>query len=832
MTEFEHKTPSSLSLAGKWQIPLLLLSIIACGVAGWLYHAGRNRPTWDERYDALVRQTDAVTDGNYSEADAAAQQLLADTPPEAPAQRGRVLLHRAEVRWRAIRHTNDRGDAQLRDLIALYTAAEDAGATLSAEARERLAGAYADLGEVEQAVVQLRAEAETDAARAPDARRRILELRQASGGTDCDGMLSLLDEYLATAGLDMEHYGWALERKVDLLIDEGRLGEALAVIRRELPTAAGEACRPQLQYQQCRILAMQHREQQADDQLTTLEDEVEPTSELAGRISLLRGDLNRRDNPAEAEKLFRGVLDRFPRSSLATAARIGLGRACAQMRVYDVSLENYEQAVEELVAEPGNPHVGLRDLRESLEGTWRVLNEAGEPMQALRYAQAEWKVFQLEDPAPPAAERLELLERLGHTHRDVADRLEARRAELLASPVDPAELDELARQRREQLASAGEVFLRLSKAAVGEDDRLHGEGLWQAGDSFDQAAMPQRAIEAFRAFADGRTSDPRLPEVLFRLGQAYQAIGEHDSAIEAYRRNLERDPRAENHPKATEGMIPMAMCFIAKGPEHYDDAERILRRITDDNPAITPQSDLYRQALFALGELHYRQGKWREAIARLGQAIHRYPGEAIPFGQPDPGGLRAQYLQATRSAYRMAECYRRGAQEAAAEAAEQENLLVREELHRSHDEQLAQAERTFGQVIDRLEALGEGLDELERTYRLNAYYSRGDCLFDLGRYADAIDRYETAVRTFPLDPSAIGGLVQIYNCHYAMGQMEEARAAMARARVLLQQMDPEHLRQYEQMLGGAAPGGDAGTWRQWLDTVSRLDPSTTGEGRP
>ena len=78
--------------------------------------------------------------------------------------------------------------------------------------------------------------------------------------------------------------------------------------------------------------------------------------------------------------------------------------------------------------------------------------------------------------------------------------------------------------------------------------------------------------------------------------------------------------------------------------------------------------------------------------------------------------------------------------------------------------------------------------ELDLLYNKLAHFYRADCLYDSGRYEDAIRQYDAAAFRYQDDPSSLAAYVQIVNAYYALGKPDEARAANERAKVMLRQM--------------------------------------------
>lgn len=851
MTESHDKAQSS-HLAGQWQVPLFLLSLVICGLGAWRLVSTAPKPDWDSRFREVVQLTLHARDGDYRPADEAAGRLLKETLLADREHLAKLYQQLAEIRFLGIRYTGDRSEAQLKALVTYYRQALDNGVPPSAEIAERMGAAYADLKKVDLAIGHYQDACRLDPARAPRLKKSVIELQCASRSVGEQELLGMLDDYLKTPGVDEQQYGWAIEQKLDTLIAGNHLAKAQQLIEQELLLAKAPAFRHQLQYQQARVLVkltragraettttqpgVDPRLETAEAILTQLEQEVEPTDELYARVNWLHGDLIWNDNPEEALRSFKEAIDRSPRTALSTAARVGQGRAYGRMGLYDRALDQYELVVEELRGRPVNPYVRLEDIRAAMARSRDVLMAGNQPETALRFMLAEQKVAKLQAIPMTLLEKLDILGRLAGTHLQVAARKKADYELAVRSLATEEERAKLGEQRHKNLLAAGEAFLERANLAEREDDEVHSESLWIAAEAFDNAGMRIRAITALNEFVEGRPSDPRLPEALFRLGQAYQAIGRYDEAISAYQMNLTRYEEGARHPKAVEGRIPMAMCYIAKGKEFYDQAERVLKAALKDEVVATPESDLYRNALFALGRLHYEQHKWREAIAELGEAIQRDPGKLLASTDPDWVRQREHYIRATRSAYLMAQCYYQAGMESGDNAGREESLLKRDELRRAKVDQLMQADLTYQQVIDRLEGLTDEVSPIEhernQMFRRNSYFSRGDCLFELARqlnsaqrYDEAIARYEDAVFQFQRDPAALGGLTQVYNCYVALGKLDHARAANERAKVLLARMDPSKINN---------PGlaMSAASWKQWLDSVDQLDPLIPSKDTP
>jgi len=104
--------------------------------------------------------------------------------------------------------------------------------------------------------------------------------------------------------------------------------------------------------------------------------------------------------------------------------------------------------------------------------------------------------------------------------------------------------------------------------------------------------------------------------------------------------------------------------------------------------------------------------------------------------------------------------------------------------------------------------------ETDKLYCQLSHFYRADCVFDLGKYEEAIDLYDKAAFRYQDDPTALAAYVQIVNAFCALGKMAEAKTANERAKWLLRRMPPEAF---------TAEGGfmmPKEYWDKWLQWTS------------
>jgi tetratricopeptide (TPR) repeat protein len=368
-----------------------------------------------------------------------------------------------------------------------------------------------------------------------------------------------------------------------------------------------------------------------------------------------------------------------------------------------------------------------------------------------------------------------------------------RRADQLDRQVamaPPAERIRKEQLRRESLVKAADAYVAYSRTQTLADDRSYGTALWRGVELYDRAGDVQAVIATLELFAAERPDDALTPESLLRLGRAYQAAGLFDKAIEAFQRNQFRYPQSL---AASKSAVPLAQAYIAKGPEGFKKAESVLLGVVDNNPMITPDSQEFRLALFELGQLYHRTGRFEESVGRLEEFAQRYPSDE----------------RTSQITFMMADSYRKSAVAVAAFAGASGDtpavppvvasngspapVTDRAEAIAARRQRLERARELYDRVIEMWRGRTPTRDVDALQLKL-AHFYRADCLFDLGQYAEAVGRYDAAAFRYQDDPSALAAYVQIVNAYLAMGKPDQARVANERAKLLLRRLPPESFR--------------------------------------
>ena len=295
-------------------------------------------------------------------------------------------------------------------------------------------------------------------------------------------------------------------------------------------------------------------------------------------------------------------------------------------------------------------------------------------------------------------------------------------------------------------------------------DRRYPDILWLSVENFFSGHDYRHAAEAIREYFK---AEPRRGHALALVyqGESLLALGQLDAALEAF-----EDCRQQHeHDSATfRARLGASRVYVEKGDFPHAEA-RLQENLNSD--ILNPASAEWRESLFELGRLLHQQRRYDEAIAKLEEAVTRYPDS--------PRALESRYLAA--DAYR---------QQARAIEKSLKNVLVENTRilrTRQIQECLGAALKLFYQLRDGLAQRQENdpMGPHEKAILRNANFAVGDCLFDLHRYDDAIKAYQSAINRFQNTPEALAGYVQLANAYRRVSKPLEARSTLEQAKMML-----------------------------------------------
>ena len=752
---------------GKWQLPLFATSLAALSGAVVLLRPDPSDLSFDEAADTL----DTLVTGGLYERAVELGEIVLDREDCVGAECAPIHLQVARARFGVVNRRGG-GDPETGDrVVDHYREAASHKQPLTASDFEHLGRALEWSGQFKSALEWYEEAVKSGHARAMDLRKHIIALTRDELDAPPERIGELVDAFLE----DLDHHRldlrlWALEEKLHVLDERGKVARGEELLNENTGWFAASDLKQHFDFLQAWVLYKTRRFDEAEALLRSVRNQVERHDEEDAMTGWLLGHVVMRDGgpqrPLEALSFFRDVLDRHTTGPYAAASRVGLAESLAMLERHDEAAVAYQVAIEDIEAFGGDRLVDLDVLRTSLAVAAETERRAGHLRSALSYARLGADLADRER-VEQAVVHLRQLARIASQYADELHRDEVRRREE-GIFTDEAPSD----SSRDIYAEAASTYAELAEIDVA-DDRRAAESSWQAAELYTKAGDRGRAMEIYRAFTIERPTNPLVARALHRLGRLQQTAGHLAEAVETYRECYRRFPQTLDGIRT---LIPLAQCYLSMGPDGLDLAEKTLSIVLEGSDVFTPQAPEFADALFLLGDVLTRRREYERAITSLEEALERYP--------EDPRVWRARFL--------LADSYR---QSALALRGEVEDAKFEGEIQQIRAEsaaRLASARGLYRELIMEYELRGPaGLDRLERLYLRHSYLYEADCYFDGQEYRHALKLYEETVGAYKELPTALAAHVQIINCHVFLGEPREARAALARARVLLDSMSAE-----------------------------------------
>ena len=769
-------------LAQLWQLPLLLLSLVLFAVAGYLFINASPGLTVRKRID-IARQYIA-----QERPEAALEQLNRLLAGERMTQEheAAVHLHIAEALESAQRQRKISIAINHTRIIEQTQLALQMGTQPTGDIHRRVGDSYQALGRPADAVGQFRQAMALDPERGLRLRRKIIEVQssQEDGTQGGAGAMTSLEDYLNNKTLTDAERAWALGEKSQILADRGEFVAARALIADSLRLDSDPVAQAQANYRMAYCAWKLSKNEEAERLLRLARDQFRgqhpldaDAAYLLGRIRQQAGDL------AQALTFFQVVLTKFPESRFALNARVGRGVCRVQTGQEQAGLVELRELVDMLKTSPANLPVRSEAVA-ALAQTSQLLAGKSNYQGSLDALELE-RVLSSE----PAAT---FFGRVAAAAEKRAEQLAQMTAD--GSPAEQVRRSELA---REMLIKAADAQLASSRKLATTDGEAYAEAFTAALDLYERAQNAPAAIAAMELLVAERSSDPIVPDVMLRLGQALTSSGSPDRAIPVYQRLVTDHPTS---PAAARSGLLVARAFVAKGVSGYLDAEKtLLKLVREGEPgALKPDSVEFCEASLELAKLHYRTERFDDCVTRLTDLIARFPSSDH---QAEMHFLSADSTR--RSAMKVE------AQVATATVTVNGSLT---KAVQSKKERFTQARQTFDRVIELYRA-ARPADDAARQYEKLSYFYRADCEFELGSYGEAIRLYNEAAARYEREPACLAAYVQIVNCYCAMGKMDDARTANEKAKQLLRRMPAEAFNDGGFVMPKAY-------WEQWLKWTS------------
>ncbi len=337
------------------------------------------------------------------------------------------------------------------------------------------------------------------------------------------------------------------------------------------------------------------------------------------------------------------------------------------------------------------------------------------------------------------------------------------RSLLLAAEKESAkDREPLELEGRRRMRQAGGAFQELAKVHFA--NRKYPDDIWNSAESFDAGRDFAHAAEQYRSYIQFNTPRRRA-EALFGLAGALLADGRLAEALDAVSEAIRTYPR---NPGVYAARLLASRIYAELGDGAH--AEAMLRANLEGGQ-LAPESNEWRDSLFALGTLLYREGRPAEALTPLNEAVRRWP--SVP--------------QAVDAYYLMAECCRQRGEQLRDSATATSVPSERTARLREVDALVATALEHYDRVRAQLEQRSdrELLPAIDQATLRNCYFGRGAMLQQLARYEEAVQAFADATNRYQFAPEALDAYVQAAECLRRLDRPADARGTLEQAKVAL-----------------------------------------------
>ena len=767
--------------SGVWQLPVLLAGVTMLVLGVWSTLPEKKADNFGAALDSVEQFLEAR---NYAEAREHLDTIGPDMVRGSNSDRARfdmlrgdlVYLTQLQMHW-------DKQENHER-ILALYESAEQLDPVVDETHRQRWILTLAALGRYDEALAMLD---HLEGPRYPVI-RNVIERRSAVPETDPAELFELLAQFQEELRRETNTVErrkqelWATELTSHMMIVGGNPDQAIDHLLPKLirlddregdePGAddqAGDGLTP-LMVNLAKAYQDVGDNVQARRWYSQAQQQLDHMDVLNAKImvGLAQIALAETGDVQKALGYFASAEKRYPATEAYLDALIGRADCEAKLGSHPEAIEHFGQAVARVAEGPRSTKQEVTRLSDVIRSHYDLNFANDQTDRALDYLTLLLPLYGRELPT-------DLLLQFASTHARIGQERNAASATLLAATErepDSEEPSARAEARRSanqdaavQFKLAGDYYRRHASAVTVSDDEQHGASLWNAATSYDSAQRWDLAIGVYAEFVEWRDKDPKHLMAVHRLGLAYLADGQPEAAADKFEMLISEHPNGE---PAHASLVPLARALIAMG--RLDDAQEHLESVIDMDPAITPQSRHYREALIELGRLHYSRQDFTTGVPLLRTAVELY-------GDSRQGpALRFRWGDALRQS--VAEL-----DEALKQPLPQSRELA---LKQERTQRLSTAEGLFDQVVTDLSPESpEDLSKLERVFLRNAYFYRADCAYDQGRFEPAIDFYDEAAKRFRGEPISLVALMQIVNAYCELGQTDSARAVNHRARLQL-----------------------------------------------
>ncbi len=354
-------------------------------------------------------------------------------------------------------------------------------------------------------------------------------------------------------------------------------------------------------------------------------------------------------------------------------------------------------------------------------------------------------------------------------------------------------------QRQKDEVRANDLYRLAGNAHTEAADQLpskndQAEQLWLAAGCYLRAEDHGRGAAVLERFLPAFPTSPRQGEGWYRLAECYRHLNQEPAARKAYLKCIEY-PTAF----AYKAQYHLALAALKEG--QTDRAEEILLKNLQDMVRSDPDPEAQEKSLFTLGNLLYQRGNYAQAVRHLEEALGRFPGNP----------------EATRARFQLADAYRR-----LADQEHQTYLMDTKMSEEAKDHFRAEHKRWLRKAADEFARLAEFLStpqargHLSAEEQLEVPFIAADCLFNLGEYDQALQRYQQLAQQHRGRPEGLRALGGTARVHTARGEYDKVPPLLEDIRKNLDWLPPSQ----------------RAAWESWLQTAGKRVPAPVETARP
>jgi tetratricopeptide (TPR) repeat protein len=271
---------------------------------------------------------------------------------------------------------------------------------------------------------------------------------------------------------------------------------------------------------------------------------------------------------------------------------------------------------------------------------------------------------------------------------------------------------------------------------------------------------PAKALVALNRCVEERPTDPDTYAVRLLASRIHLKRNEVEEARQLLIDNLEQEALTPKSLEWRESLFELGRVLFRDAA--LLEAQSRLDGVDSDDPQRVDKG------LNALESSHVR---FQEAILRLNEAVQRYKAEVPTF----------------EHRYLLAEAYRQSAKWPAKKSLTVTVTTTRYRLQEQAREYYQRAHEVYDELLSDLsrEQDRRPLTDMERRILRNTYFVRADMLFELHDYPAAIDAYSSAANQYNQQPESLEAFLRIASCYRLMDRYSDARGVLEQAKLFL-----------------------------------------------